>query len=180
MTAHGIVLAAGGGERYGRPKALVESWLSHAVEALAEGGCDRVTVVLGAAADEARELVGPGAGVVIATHWREGISASLHAGLEHADPAHDVAVVHLVDLPGVGAGVVARVLAATDGAASLVRATYQGRPGHPVVIGRDHWQAVIAATSGDHGAAGYLTAHGVTVVECSDLSSGDDVDSPDA
>lgn len=59
---------------------------------------------------------------------------------------------------------------------ALVRATYGGSPGHPVLIGADHVAGVCAAATGDRGARGYLSAHDVTLVECSDLATGADVD----
>jgi nicotine blue oxidoreductase len=62
----------------------------------------------------------------------------------------------------------------------LVRATYDGRPGHPVVIGRDHWAGVITSASGDRGARDYLLDHGVVDVECADIADGSDIDTPEA
>jgi CTP:molybdopterin cytidylyltransferase MocA len=63
---------------------------------------------------------------------------------------------------------------------ALRQATFGGRPGHPVVIGRSHWPALAAhlavQEARDAGAREYLVAHGVTELECSDLGSGDDVD----
>jgi CTP:molybdopterin cytidylyltransferase MocA len=38
---------------------------------------------------------------------------------------------------------------------------------------------VIATASGDAGARGYLVQHGVTLVECSDIGSGEDIDTPE-
>ena len=70
-----------------------------------------------------------------------------------------------------------RVLPA--GAAALVRATYSGRPGHPVLIGRDHWAPVAATAGGDSGAREYLLARGVVECECGDLATGRDVDRPE-
>jgi len=61
---------------------------------------------------------------------------------------------------------------------SLARAVFGGRPGHPVLIGRDHWVPLSATLAGDHGARAYLDAHGVAEVECGDLYDGHDVDSP--
>lgn len=185
MRAVGIVLAAGAGSRMGRPKALVHepdgtSWLVRAVGVLGDGGCDHVRVVLGADADEARPLVPDGAEVVVAQDWAEGQAASLRAGLHDLDTAGvaDVAVVTLVDLPDVDAAVVRRVLGAADGRGALVRATYDGHPGHPVVLGREHWGPVGHDVSGDQGARGYLRRHDVRAVECGDLATGRDVDRP--
>lgn len=182
MIAHGLLLAAGAGTRMGRPKALVvgadgEAWLARGVRALREGGCADVTVVLGAAADDAAALVPPGVTTVVAEGWADGMSASLRTGLAAVDgTAAEVAVVSLVDLPDVGPEVVRRVLDAGADAGTLSRATYDGRPGHPVVIGRDHWPGVLETTRGDAGARDYLATHEVTAVECGDLASGRDVD----
>ena len=89
----------------------------------------------------------------------------------------DCAVIGLVDTPDVGAEVVCRVLAAVGTApAALGRAAYGGVPGHPVVLGREHWQGVGASASGDRGARDYLAAHPPRLVECGDLATGADID----
>ncbi len=184
VTAHGLLLAAGAGSRMGTPKALVTdsdgtSWLRRGTEVLLDGGCDSVTIVLGAAADEASALV-PGGPVttVVAPDWAEGMSASLRAGLQSAAAGSaDAVVITLVDLPDVEADVVRRVVAAGAGPDTLARATYDGRPGHPVVIGRAHWSGVLASLAGDAGARSYLASHPVDLVECGDIATGRDVDS---
>lgn len=183
MTVVGLLLAAGAGSRMGRPKALVrdasgEPWLVRGVRSLRDGGCDAVTVVLGAAADEAALLLeGTGAAVVLAEDWADGMAASLRAGLASLDAGDaDAAVISLVDLPDVGAAVVRRVVGAGADRGTLARATYDGSPGHPVVMGRDHWPGVLETTTGDRGARDYLASHAVVPVECGDLATGQDVD----
>lgn len=180
---HGLLLAAGAGTRMGTPKALVraedgEPWLVRAVRALADGGCAQVEVVLGAAAEEALPLLaGTGASAVVAADWDEGMGASLRAGLRAVVGTDaDAVVLTLVDLPDVTAEVVRRVAVGAD-RTTLRRATYAGRPGHPVVLGRDHWADVAAEARGDRGARDYLAAHDVAGVECGDLATGRDVDS---
>ncbi len=88
----------------------------------------------------------------------------------------------LVDLPDVGAAVVDRVVSAAAGPASLARAAYDGVPGHPVLLGRDHWAEVARTARGDRGARDHLARHGdaVRLVECGDLATGADVDEPAA
>ena len=51
-------------------------------------------------------------------------------------------------------------------------------PGHPVVMGRDHWLGVLDVAVGDQGARDYLAAHDHLLVECGDLATGRDVDTP--
>jgi CTP:molybdopterin cytidylyltransferase MocA len=116
--------------------------------------------------------------VVVAPDWAQGMGASLRTGLRSLDgSAEDGAVVSLVDLPDLVPQVVTRVIAATSGSAALARATYQGSPGHPVLLGRDHWAGVIETAVGDQGARAYLVDRDVTLVECGDLATGCDVDS---
>ena len=171
----GIVLAAGSGARMGTPKALLRTadgrpWLSIATSLLRSAGCDPVLVVLGAAIVD----VPAGAVTVIAKDWADGMSASLRAGLRSA--SGDAVLVSLVDLPELPLDVVKRVVAAPIDGATLRQAVFEGRPGHPVLIGRDHWAAVAEGLSGDSGARDYLVEHGVHEIECGDLFDGHDID----
>ncbi|MDT5190324.1 MAG: hypothetical protein QOI28_2575 [Mycobacterium sp.] len=170
----GVLLAAGAGLRFGIPKVLAEQgkWLRAAVDALS-GSCDDVVVVLGAAVVD---VPGP-ARSVVASDWADGLSASLRAGLAATEGGQYV-VLALVDTPDVGADVVARVLAAARSADSgLARATYGGRPGHPVVIERSHVAALTETLHGDEGARTFLAGRSdVVAVECGDLATGADVD----
>jgi CTP:molybdopterin cytidylyltransferase MocA len=186
----GILLAAGAGRRAGGPKALRvdpdgTSWLLRSVAVLRDGGCDAVIVVLGSQAARGREILAgsalaadPVITIVDAPDWEQGMGSSLRSGLLAArlQPWRAV-LVHLVDLPDVTVEVVRRVIAHTPpGTASLARATYDGRPGHPVCIGRDHLESIMVELTGDTGARDYLADHGVRSVECGDLASGQDYD----
>lgn len=187
MRSHALLLAAGSGRRMGMPKALVtgedgQAWVVRTIGALVEGGCDAVTVVIGADADRVRPLVlAAGGRPVLAEGWDEGMGASLAAGLAAVaadDPDAEVLVLMLVDLPDVGAPVVARLLAAAapDAVNTVVRAAYAGVPGHPVLVGRAHWDSLAQELAGDRGARDWLAARSVRLVECGDLATGVDVD----
>lgn len=185
MTVDGLLLAAGAGARMGVPKALVRApdgtaWLTRSVQTLLAAGCDAVTVVLGAAAEQARALIPEDrATAVVAEDWSAGMSASLRTGLASVqDPDVEAVLVLLVDLPDVTAQVCRRVLGAASGPASLARATYDGQPGHPVLLGRDHWRGVVQTARGDVGARDYLAEHDAVSVECGDLATGRDRDTP--
>jgi CTP:molybdopterin cytidylyltransferase MocA len=170
----GVLLAAGAGTRYGKPKVLAEDgrWLRSCVAALAGGGCEDVVVVLGAAVVD----VPVPARAVIADDWAYGLSASVRAGIDAVDA--DYAVLHAVDTPDVGADAVRRVLdAARSSVSGLARARYGDRPGHPVVIARRHWPALLSGLHGDEGARPFLAGRAdVTAVDCADLAAGRDID----
>lgn len=179
------MLAAGGGRRYGGPKALVRLdgalLVERAAGTLQAAGCTPVVVVLGAEAERVRAEADLGDAVTVDNpSWRTGMGSSLRAGLAALDGTEaTAAVVLLVDMPGVTAEAVRRV-AARAGPDALVTATYRGRRGHPVVLGRHHWAGASALAVGDIGARAYLTAHWSDVlgVSCEDVADDTDLDVP--
>ena len=178
MSTAGLVLAAGGGTRFGSsPKQLAELHQRPLLEWAVRAQCavpelERVLVVLGAHAGQVRAGVRFGrAETVVCDDWESGQSASLRRGVAALAGAAKV-VVTLGDAPLVTPEVVRLFVAQ----APRTRAVYDGRPGHPVVLG----QAEIAALTsldGDHGARGLL--RGGPVIEVGHLCSGRDVDTPE-
>jgi CTP:molybdopterin cytidylyltransferase MocA len=183
MPIGGVLLAAGAGRRYGMPKALV-TWqgrplAARALTTLLDSGCAPVVVVLGAEAERVRRDVElAGAVVVTNPEWSEGMGSSLRAGLlALARTSVTAAVVLLVDTPGITPEAVRRVCALASPEA-LVQASYDGLPGHPVLLGRQHWAQIAELAVGDVGARPYLSTHAdrVLIVECGDVSDGSDLD----
>ena len=178
-TLTGIVLAAGAGSRLGQPKALMrtadgEPWVARAARLLHASGCARVLVVLGAAAEQATSLVPIDCEILVVENWADGMGESLRAALALA--GGDAALITLVDLPDLPIDVVSRMLAEPVTRQTLRQAVFEGRPGHPVLIGRAHWAGVAPTLVGDRGARDYLVANGVVEVECADLFDGHDID----
>ena len=141
----GVLLAAGQGSRFGRPKALVEldgqTLAERGVGLLRAGGADPVLIVTGAAQVE----LGADARVrtVYNAEWPTGMGSSLRAALRalaepEAGPEVGAAVVALADQPLVGAAAVSRLIAAYRAGASVAVAGYDGRPRNPVLLAREH------------------------------------------
>jgi CTP:molybdopterin cytidylyltransferase MocA len=147
--------------------------LEHAIRSQCTvAALERVVVVLGAHA------AGIMAGVdflcaepVICEDWREGIAASLRYGVAQLEGAERV-IVTLGDQPLVTSEVIEQFLDAPPG----TRATYDGRPGHPVVLGPVQLRA-ISRLRGDTGARELLAD--APVIECAQLCCGRDIDTPD-
>ena len=182
----GILLAAGSGSRYGGPKSLVcdsagTPWLVTATELLRGAGCLDIVVVLGAAPEAAALIpLDKRISVIVAADWARGLGSSLRAGLKAASELPDsprTALITLVDLPELPLAAARRVAIGHEADDRVLRyAGYRGRPGHPVLVGRDHWGPLAASLTGDVGARGYLAAHGAALVECGDLGDGHDID----
>jgi len=191
----GVVMAAGAGTRLGLgPKALLPYRGRPLVEAIAgnllDGGCREVVVVLGAGAAEVEAAARlERCRVVVNTGWETGMGGSFLLGNQSADPG-DHLLVALVDQPGLTPATVQRLLA-RHRPGRITAAAYRRRDvsdggqaalrrGHPLLIDASLREAVSATVTGDAGARGFLRTHPELVdeVDCSDLSTGEDVDTP--
>jgi CTP:molybdopterin cytidylyltransferase MocA len=178
-----IVLAAGEAKRFGSAKQLARvrgrTLVQHAVDAAS--AADQIVVVLGARADEIEPELAlpPGARAVRNPAFAEGQSTSLRAGLGAAGDEAGAVVVLLADQPGVTADDVRAVAEAHRATgAPLVRASYRGVPGHPVLIARSLFGEV-AGETGDRGARDVLARHAELVLDVPvDRDPPGDVDRP--
>jgi nicotine blue oxidoreductase len=193
-----VVLAAGAGTRLGKgPKALLPYRGRPLVEAIAgallDGGCRNVVVVLGAGAPDVSAIAELGRyRTVVNKDWPSGMGSSFLLGHAAADPG-DHLLIALVDQPGLTLRTVGRLLAAhrpgriTAAAYSVGGAGDAGGPegrlrrGHPLLIDVVLREAVAGTVSGDSGARAFLQAHPELVdeVDCSDQSTGGDIDTPE-
>jgi molybdenum cofactor cytidylyltransferase len=177
----GLVLAAGAATRFGGAKQLAEldgrPLLEHSILAMMAAPVGRVVVVLGSGAEDVQASVDMhGADAIVCRRWAEGQSASLACGLAELSGCEAV-VVTLGDQPFVSPDAIRRVIAARGGGAAAVRATYNGEPGHPVLLERRLFERMRDVT-GDHGARNLLISMRTREVPCDDLGGGQDVDTP--
>jgi molybdenum cofactor cytidylyltransferase len=136
----GLVLAAGGSSRLGRPKQLLPyrgtTLLDWVVSTARTCGFDQLLVALGGAADHVRGAVDlRGADVIVNDAYGTGCSSSIAAAMGALDPRCDVLVLLLGDQPGVDPGSV-RTLLAGRGGAPLAVCRYDDGRGHPFAFAR--------------------------------------------
>lgn len=191
----GLILAAGRGSRYGSDKrcavlnsgrTLLESTLT-----LWQQTLPTLRVVL-RAKDEygERELAAslcrqfPNLAITFATHSRNGMGASLGAGIRDCEN-WNYALIGLGDMPYLSSTTLQTLNTklqkqiANNDFACIVRPTQQGRPGHPVGFGRDHF-AALSRLDGDVGARAIIQGTpGVIDVPCVDPGIHWDVDTPE-
>jgi molybdenum cofactor cytidylyltransferase len=176
-----IVLAAGGGSRFGGGKLLARLGGRPLIEAVLDNlraaPIDEVIVVVGAGAERLREVCELyGVRTVDNQEWERGQSTSVLAGLRAC--TGDAAVVLLGDQPLIGAGAVGRLVAAFAEGARVAVATYGGKRRNPVLFSREVWPLLEAELAGDEGARPVLRRYPELVVEvpCEGVGDPADVD----
>lgn len=179
-----IVLAAGGSSRLGSSKQLVRRnnrpLMVHALKLAAGAAPKRIAVVLGADAARLRALLqrrDSSALAVLNSRWREGIAASLRAGIRALPADAAAALILLTDQALLTRTDVQRLLTAWRARpAHPAAARYAGRIGVPAVLPRSLWRSV-CSLRGDAGARNVLrAAETVTLVDMPNAAF--DVDTP--
>lgn len=146
-----LILAAGQAERMGQAKVLLQ-WtqdrtiLEHIIQQV-HAVVEDVTVITGAyQADVAIAAQQANAATLRNADYARGeMLSSLKIGLQHlmADPLIEAALVVLGDQPQIEISTIQAVLEAyRAGAGTIVAPRFEGQRGHPVLFGRDHWQAI--------------------------------------
>jgi CTP:molybdopterin cytidylyltransferase MocA len=155
MTTAAVLLAAGGGSRFGGDAHKLAAPFAgrplyeHALAAVLGAGLDETIVVTGAVPLDLPDDVT----VLVNDRWADGQATSVQLALTHADAAgHDAVVVGLADQPLIPAE--AWRLVATTHDRPITVATYGGKRANPVRLHRDVWPLVPAA--GDEGARGLI------------------------
>lgn len=159
----GIVLAAGGGARFGGPKQLARlggETLVRRAARLALGCCPAGVVVVTGASAAAVELELEDLAVrpVRNPDWADGMALSLVSGMAALAGDAAAVLVLLCDQAAVDEADLARLVAAWVAAPGRVAAAaYDGVLGVPAIFPRGTW-AMLQGLHGDRGAAGVIAA----------------------
>jgi len=149
----GVILAAGASSRMGRDKALLPwrdgTFLSAAIRAL-QPSTELVIVVAGSNAQNLEPITDASAAfMAVNPNPQLGQFSSLQAGLQEVlNRGRDAAIVTLVDRPPAEVETIQQLRAAFLGGDERTWAVvpeYQGRHGHPFLIGREMIEAFLRA-----------------------------------
>ena len=154
------------------------------VETVRAGGCEEIVVVLGHQREAvARALADLGTRTVENPHYADGLSTSIHAGVEAAAAGAAGYLFALADMPGLSAETVAALKRAFAEALedAIVVPAVKGKRGNPVVFSATYAEELRQLT-GDAGAQSLLDRHSDRVVELEVEDDGVliDVDTPEA
>jgi molybdenum cofactor cytidylyltransferase len=157
VAVSGVILAAGGSSRLGRPKQLLaykgRPLLDHVVQNALSSNLGEIIVVLGAERGRVRVLMDLSkVHVVENEQFAKGQSTSVVVALDNVDQGAAGVLILLGDQPGVSADVINAVVAAFDGdPQTIVMPSWRGTPANPVLFGRAYFSELRQLT-GDEGA----------------------------
>jgi molybdenum cofactor cytidylyltransferase len=141
-----LVLAAGGSQRLGTPKQLLDyrgaTLLDATLATVRTAGFEQVVVALGGAADEVRARVDlSDFDVVVNQSFGDGCATSIRAGLDHVHPAMHGLVLLLGDQPEVSVDAIRALVDGARGHAVGV-CSYDDALGHPLWFDRSMWDTL--------------------------------------
>jgi len=183
-TVVGIILAAGGSSRMGRPKQLLhwqgETLMRHVVSTVIEAGFYHVIVVVGASEEQVRpELIDLPVEIVVNQNWESGQSTSVQTGLSAIPENSGAAIFFLVDQPKVSRTLIHAMIerhAAT--LAPIVAPIVDGQRGNPVLFDRSTFSD-FDSIYGDKGGRELFSRYPVSWVEWHNPAVLSDIDTED-
>jgi CTP:molybdopterin cytidylyltransferase MocA len=182
-----IILAAGASRRLGQPKQLLmhggETLLQRALRFVNDAAATPVFAVLGAQHERILQSVTMRDAIpVINERWEQGISTSIHAGLdalEEIAPNAAGALILICDQPRLTADHLCALMDAfaAQSEAVIVASAYAGVLGIPAVFPRSVF-AHLRSLSGDKGARALLVKPPCRLIEVSFSGGEVDIDQP--
>lgn len=172
-----ILLAAGESRRLGTPKQLIpfrgKTLLAHTVDTALASQCQPVIIVLGANAHLLKNEIPTSVIAIENPRWPEGMSSSIHAGLNALDSKTDAVILMLCDQPLITTDLLNQFT--THARAAIVAAEYNGTVGVPALFPRDVFPELLALR-GPQGAKQVLIRHIDNVIKIHCAEAAIDID----
>jgi molybdenum cofactor cytidylyltransferase len=172
MRVAGVVLAAGGSTRFGKPKQFAlfqgETFIRRIAAAAIEAGCAPVVVVTGEdSAQVTLELTGLAVSIAINPRWPSGLGSSIGVGVQRAIDLVadlDASLLLTCDQPFVSAPVLAQIIQLRlTSAKPIVASAYATTLGIPALFDRSCFPDLLRL-EGDSGAKKIILARPHDVV----------------
>jgi molybdenum cofactor cytidylyltransferase len=165
-----ILLAAGESNRMGQPKQLMpfdqSTIVEGAIDNLLNSAVSEIIVVLGYRYEEIlKTIAGKPVKIAINPDYRQGISASIIAGLKQVDKRARAVLIALGDQPFVDSQTISSLVEAfiTDNRGIIIP-VYQGRRGNPVIFAIKY-KGELLNLKGDIGGREIIKRHPDDVLE---------------
>jgi molybdenum cofactor cytidylyltransferase len=166
----GILLAAGESRRMGKQKLLLplkqSTILEQAVDSVVDSGVSEVIVVLGHETEDLMKLLSTKpVKIVLNPDYKQGMSASIRAGVKALHKDTQGIMIFLADMPFIEQ-TVTRCLINNfiESDKGIVVPTYDGRRGHPVIFSSTYRDELLKL-QGDEGGKRIIDRHPEDLVE---------------
>ncbi len=186
----GVILGAGMSRRMGEPKLLLslsgKSLIQHTVERVVEHPLSPICLVAGDYVAEIRKQLNKFTGIDIIYNrdFAQGMSTSLKYGIRKMQGLADAAIIFLADQPFLAKDVVQSLIdiyeREKENGILIVRPSYQGVLGHPVLIDKSIFHEFYAIT-GDIGGKHILKKYRqqARIISFENPIWGKDIDTPE-
>jgi molybdenum cofactor cytidylyltransferase len=179
----GIILAAGGSTRFGKPKPLLDfhgqPFIRTIAQVALESGLDPVIVVIGAHENEVKGALSDLPAMIISNpNWANGQSSSIRVGINALTRNVGAAIFLLADQPQVTKAIIHSLVEthARD-LPSVVAPLINGRRGNPVLFDQRTFTD-LKGLKGDEGGRAIFSKYSPTYLEWADEALLLDVDTP--
>lgn len=176
-----LILSAGSSSRMGKPKQLLPfkntTLLGNAIEQAKNSKADSVFCVLGSNAKIIeKEIEKSNSKIIYNPNFKDGLSSSIVAGVQHLKNSFDNILVMLADQPNVDATYLNELIKTSkENPSKIISSNYQNNKGVPAVFPKIYFQQLLKL-EGDKGAKEFLNNQSSNLIVVKNLINLVDID----